>query len=112
MIYVHTKFDMSVSNGSLVVAIKPKAKYRFHTLAISSLNTLIKSVIIKRHAHLIISCFRHVVITDCKKLNSNLQNLKIYDGGILKQLLTGLCLRLQVGFYLKTQKRIQSHKRI
>jgi hypothetical protein len=31
MIYIYTKFHMSSSNGSLVIAIKPKAKCRFHT---------------------------------------------------------------------------------
>jgi hypothetical protein len=33
MIYCHTKFHMPNSYGSLVIAIKPKTKYRFHAAA-------------------------------------------------------------------------------
>jgi hypothetical protein len=34
MIYLHVKFHIPNSNNSLVIAIKPEAKYRFHAVAI------------------------------------------------------------------------------
>jgi hypothetical protein len=32
MIFIHTKFHMPISDGSLDTAVNPKAKYRFHSL--------------------------------------------------------------------------------
>jgi hypothetical protein len=34
MIYLHTKFQVPTSNGSLVIALKQKAKHRLHTAAL------------------------------------------------------------------------------
>jgi len=36
MIYIYTKFHMSSSNGSLVIAIKPKAKCIFRVTSMLS----------------------------------------------------------------------------
>jgi hypothetical protein len=43
MIYLHTKFHMSSSNDSLVIAPKPKPKHKFHAVSVLFL-TLCKKV--------------------------------------------------------------------
>jgi hypothetical protein len=45
MTCVHTKFQMPSCNGSLVIAIKPKSKYRFHAATMLLFYILQKKVL-------------------------------------------------------------------
>jgi hypothetical protein len=52
MICLRTKFQMLTSNGSLVVAIKPKAKYRFYAAAMLLFFVLQNKIVFTEVAYL------------------------------------------------------------
>jgi hypothetical protein len=84
MICLDTKFHTSVSSGSLVIAIKPKAKevfctpavfqfyipqkYLYFSATIITIRNFRTLYYVALLLHLTYSRVRHVVITDCRKL--------------------------------------------
>jgi hypothetical protein len=83
-IYAHTKFHMSSSSGTWVIAIKPKANYRFR--AVAMLLFCILQEIILKNLHI----FARSIITNVHDTAlSDARNLYVRTAVVLVLLIVG-----------------------